>query len=388
MSAAKTIILELTEKIGLDLSSITIHDERVYAEVLNKRNFGLGKTYMEGGWSCDRLDDFFFQLQRSRIAAKVELTWWAKLRYMYLYTYSRLFNLQSYQKSLEVGVSHYDLGEELYSKMLDTRMCYSCGYWKNAETLDEAQEAKLDLICRKLGLEAGMTVLDIGCGWGGLARYAADNYGVSVLGITISKSQLAYCVHHNKTELTDFEFLDYRELLECEEYAAHFDRVVSVGMIEHVGSQNYGQFMTMVDYVLKASGLTLIHSIGGRDPKLLADPWYNTYIFPNSVLPTLTQISEAVEGVAGNPWVIEDVHNFGSDYDRTLKCWYQNFMASLTEINKVRKAQGKTVLDEHFVRMWSYYLLSSAGMFRARDIQLYQIVISKGGVLTGYQSIR
>nr|QBK91817.1 MAG: mycolic acid cyclopropane synthetase [Pithovirus LCPAC304] len=388
MSTAKAIVCEIGEAFDIDTSSIAVYDERVYDRLLKDRNLGMGESYMEGWWDCKRLDDFICQVQRKQIGPKIQWGWWTWIRWGALYSWSWVFNLQSYDKSLEVGASHYDLGEELYGTMLDSRMMYSCGYWKDATTLDLAQEAKCELICQKLGLKEGMTVLDIGCGWGGFAKYAADTYSVQVIGITISNNQLQYARNHNKTDLTTFHFMDYRRMLGLPRYEGYFDRVVSIGMLEHVGAQNYDIFMETVDYVLKAEGLALLHTIGGRQPKLLADAWFNKYIFPNSVLPTLTQISKSVEKVPGNPFVIEDIHNFGSHYDKTLLCWYQNFMDGLGEINKKRTKAWKERLDETFVRMWRYYLLCSAGMFRSRDIQLYQVVLSKGGVEGGYQSIR
>jgi cyclopropane-fatty-acyl-phospholipid synthase len=389
-NTAKTLVLELAEKFDLKEvieRLVTVHDERVYARILRDRNLGIGESYMEGWWDCEAIDEVIYHAQRAQIGPKMQWSWWSLLKWSGLYAWSRLVNLQTTSKSLEVGASHYDLGEELYARMLDSRMIYSCGYWKDATTLDEAQTAKLDLVCRKLGLESGMKVLDIGCGWGGFARYAAETYGVEVLGITISKSQLRWATDHNSAPHTEFQFLDYRDLLTSPRYEGYFDRVVSIGMIEHVGVQNYATFMQVVDYVLISEGLALVHTIGGRQPKLLADPWFNKYIFPNSVLPTLTQLSAAVEHVPGNPFVIEDVHNFGSDYDKTLMCWYENFMRHLPAINAERATMGKSPLDDVFVRMWRYYLLCSAGLFRARDTELYQIVLSKGGVLGGYQRV-
>ena len=316
MSTAKTLLLEIGEKFGIDVSKVKVHEERLYDRILKYRNLGVGESYMEGWWDCDKLDDFVFQVQRQQIGPKIKWGWWTYIRWFLLYLWSWICNLQNVEKSKEVGVSHYDLGEELYEKMLDKNMVYSCGYWEDGiNTLDEAQEAKMDVICQKLGFKEGMEVLDIGCGWGGFAKYAAEKYKVTVCGITISQDQLNYAYQVNKTDKTDFQFLDYRDLLSEPTYKTRFDRVVSIGMIEHVGSQNYGVFMEVVEHVLKPEGLGLIHTIGGRQPKLLADPWFNKYIFPNSVLPTLSQLCAATEGKS---FVIEDIHNFGACYDKTL----------------------------------------------------------------------
>jgi len=246
-------------------------------------------------------------------------------------------------------------------------MNYSCGYWERATTLNDAQEAKLDMICQKLLLKPGMTVLDIGCGWGGFAKWAADKYDVSVLGITVSQEQVKFAREYCKTSNVNIEFHDYRDISE------KFDRIVSIGMLEHVGYRNYRTFMKVARRCLKANGLLLLHTIAGNTSVHSTDPWISKYIFPNSMLPSAKQISAASEGIL----VLEDWHSFGQYYDQTLMAWHQNFTKNWAKIKKM--------YDDRFYRMWTYYLLSCAASFRSRRNQLWQIVFSRNGIRAGYQ---
>jgi cyclopropane-fatty-acyl-phospholipid synthase len=345
---------------------IRIHNEQMLTRVLLQGSLGLGESYMDGQWDCDRLDEFITQLARSEahaglpINARVIMEW---VRY-------RLLNPQTVTGSKKVAREHYDLGNDFYENMLDPYMQYSCGYFKDTDNLATAQEQKLDLICRKLGLAKGMKLLDIGCGWGGLARFAAERYGVEVTGITISKQQASYARDHVKELPIDIQERDYREI------QGTFDRVVSVGMFEHVGPKNYDTYMRTVKKVLTDDGLALIHSIVRNRELGGAEPWMEKYIFPNSILPSLGQFVRAAQSY----FVIEDGHNFGASYDKTLMAWHANFEENWD--------QFKDRYGDRFYRMWNYYLLSCAGAFRARSIQLWQLVLSPHGVPGGYQSIR
>lgn len=350
---------------------ITVHNEDLYACVLNEGSVGLGESYMKGWWDCDALDQFFFKILNADLDKQISQNW----SMLFDLVCAKIFNFQSKDRAFEVGEKHYDIGNNLYENMLDDRMIYSCGYWKNAKNIDEAQENKLDLICKKLNLKPGMKLLDIGCGWGGLACYAAEKYGVQVVGITISKEQLKYAQDncrnlHDKLLKVDFRLQDYRDLNE------KFDRIVSVGMFEHVGYKNYKEFMQVVNRCLKDDGLFLLHTIGGNFSNSSGDAWINKYIFPNGMLPSVNQISAASEGL----FVMEDWHNFGSDYDKTLMSWFDKFDNNWNKI--------KQNYNDQFYRMWKYYLLSCAGLFRARNAQLWQIVFSKNGQIGGYNSVR
>ncbi|MGA9118384.1 MAG: cyclopropane fatty acyl phospholipid synthase, partial [Bacteroidota bacterium] len=282
----------------------------------------------------------------------------------------RLTNFQSSSRAFIIGERHYDLGNELFVRMLDKRMNYSCAYWENADTLDAAQEKKLDLICRKLRLQPGMRVLDIGCGWGAFGKYAAEHYGVIVVGITVSKHQIDLGRVLCKGLPVTLQLMDYRTV------QGTFERIVSVGMIEHVGYKNYRPYFEVAHKCLTDDGLFLLHTIGGNRSVSSIDPWTNKYIFPNGMLPSIAQLGKAMEGL----FVMEDWHSFGQYYDRTLMAWYHNVTKAWEKL--------KDRYDYRFYRMWKYYLLSSAGSFRARRNQLWQIVLSKRGMAGGYQSIR
>lgn len=345
---------------------IQVHDERLYRRVILRGSIGLGEAYMDGWWDAEALDQFFFRILRAQLHVKHKPIGQDAFHILS----NALFNKQSPSRALVVGERHYDIGNDLYKAMLDTRMVYTCGYWKDAQTLDEAQEAKLDLVCRKLNLQKGQRILDIGCGWGSFAKFAAEKYGVQVTGVTISKEQAALARELCKGLPVEILFQDYREV------KGMFDHVVSLGMFEHVGHRNYRTYMEVVAKHLKDDGLFLLHTIGGNRSGIDADPWIDKYIFPNGILPRVTQIGAATSRL----FVMEDWHNFGAYYDTTLMAWNDNVEAHWGEL--------KSTYSERFHRMWNYYLLSCAGAFRARDIELWQIVLSKRGVVGGYRSVR
>lgn len=350
---------------GAEPWDIKVHDEGFFPLVLSRGSIGLGESYMDGWWDAPALDQFFHRLFRTDLAERV--TCWRTLGTCLL---ARLVNLQRPARAFQVGHHHYDIGNDLYRRMLDERMIYSCAYWKNATNLSEAQEAKLDMVCRKLHLQPGMRVLDIGCGWGGAARYAAERYGVAVVGVTVSREQAAYAREWCQGWPVDIRLDDYRAINET------FDRIFSIGMFEHVGYKNYRLFMQVVRRNLRPDGLFLLHTIGSNTTESTIDPWIDRYIFPNAVLPSKRQVCQALEG----NFILEDWHNFGVDYDATLMAWFRNFASRWPEIS----AQ----YSERFYRMWKYYLLSCAGSFRARRTQVWQLVLSPAGVAGGYQALR
>jgi cyclopropane-fatty-acyl-phospholipid synthase len=282
-----------------------------------------------------------------------------------------ILNRQNKARAFEVGREHYDVGNDLYERMLDKRMIYSCGYWAHANTLDEAQEAKLDLVCRKAGLKPGMRVLDIGCGWGGFAKYAAEKCGASVVGITISHEQAALATECVRGLPVEIRIQDYRDVLD-----GPYDRVISIGMFEHVGHKNYRTYMQKVRSLIKDDGLFLLHTIGANNTRRMPDPWFDKYIFPNGILPSVAQIGAAVDKI----FTLEDWHNFGADYEKTLLAWHENFNSHWYELAHI--------YGERFYRMWRFYLLSMAGAFRSRHVHLWQLVLSPRGVEGGYRSIR
>ena len=368
---SKNWIGQLIEPAGITLNGnkpwdIKVTNPKLYDRIKAEGSLGLGEAYMDGWWDCENLDQLFHRILSSHIEDRIGLS----LPIILELAKAKLFNLQSLRRAFQVGEKHYNLGNDLFVAMLGKNMTYSCGYWKDVNTLDLAQEAKLDLICRKLDLKSGQRILDIGSGWGSFAKHAAKNYGVEVVGITVSKEQAGFAKEFCKGLPVEFRLQDYRELNE------KFDHVVSIGMIEHVGVKNYSTYMHIAKRCLKDNGLFLLHTIGGLKSGITTDPWINKYIFPNGMIPSLKQISQSVEGL----FVIEDVHNFGSYYDNTLMAWHKNFENSWMDL--------KNNYNETFHRMWRYYLLSCAGAFRARSLQLWQIVLSPNGVFKGYKTIR
>ncbi len=337
---------------------LRVHDDRVFRRVLLEGSLGLGESYIDGWWDVEELDAFFHRLVSNGLEESVDH--WA---YAFHAMAARLFNRQTGQRAFEVGRRHYDIGNDLYRAMLDPRMIYSCGYWRDASSLEEAQEAKLELVFQKLQLEPGMRVLDIGCGWGGAAKLAAERYGVSVVGVTVSQRQVE--IAREAVRGLDVEILlqDYREV------GGTFDRIFSIGMFEHVGRKNYGTFFDVVRRCLPDDGAFLLHTIGGKRSVVRTDPWYERYIFPNSMLPSAAQITAGMEARL----VLEDWHCFGPDYDRTLMSWFSNFRDAWPRL--------RHRYDERFFRMWKYYLLSCAGAFRAGKAQVWQILMSPKGLL-------
>lgn len=342
-----------------------VHNEAVFDRIVAHGSLGLGESYMEGWWECERLDQFFERALAARLDTQLH-----SLEYLMAAVKAILINQQTRGRALEVAQRHYDLGNDFYQRMLDPRMQYTCAYWRTANTLAEAQEAKLELICRKLNLRAGEQVLELGCGWGGFARYAAETRGVRVVAYNISEQQVAYARQYCQGLPVEIHLADYRDV------TGEYDKVAAIGLMEHIGYKNYAAFIRLVADCLKPGGLFLLHTIGSNVSRTHSDPWISRYIFPNSMLPSVKQIGAAIDGKL----VMEDWHNFGPDYDRTLMAWHENFERHWPEFAER--------YGDQFYRMWRYYLLSCAGAFRARTIQLWQVVLSKGGVPGGYQSVR
>jgi cyclopropane-fatty-acyl-phospholipid synthase len=367
--AAKRFVLDQIARAGLVAgpgpdADVAIHDERLFGRLLRDGTLGLGESYMDGWWDAEPLDALLFKLA----AARVQDAFPRDLPLIASTLKARLLNMQRLRVR-EVAEKHYDLDNDLYAAMLDRRMIYSCAYWAQADTLEAAQDAKLDLICRKLGLKPGMAVLDIGSGWGGFLHFAAERYGVSGLGVTVSQEQADYANAHGQGLPVETRLMDYMAL------EGQFDRIVSIGMFEHVGYKNYRAYFDKARSLLKPNGLFLLHTIGGNISTTHGDPWAEKYIFPNGMLPSIAQIGQAVEGL----FVMEDWHNFGADYDRTLLAWRDRFDAAWPELSQR--------YDERFRRMWRYYLSVFAALFRARQINLWQIVLSPEGVAGGYHRV-
>ena len=361
-SDAEAIVRELFGLADIEIGGgrpgdLRVHDPRFYERVIRDASVGFGESYMEEWWETDALDVTIDKIMRANLKQKITGSW----RMRALTVKALLLNLQAKTRSSASVEAHYDIGNDLYTRMLDPRMVYTCAYWKHAKTLTEAQEAKLDLVCRKLGLQPGMRVLDLGCGWGGLASWAAEKYGCTVLGVTLSKDQASLGSQLWKHLPVELRICDYRDV------QGTFDRVVSIGMMEHVGPKNHRAMLETIDRCLAPDGVALVHTIANNRSLRHGTPFIEKYIFPNAVAPSLAQIGRAVEGL----FVVEDLHNIGPDYDPTLMAWWENFDRTYSEI------AGS--YDRKFYLMWKFYLLAAAGASRSRDGQLYQVVLSKIG---------
>ncbi|MGB7492957.1 MAG: cyclopropane fatty acyl phospholipid synthase [Candidatus Acidiferrum sp.] len=339
-----------------------IHNQRALRRMALEGTLGAGEAYVDGDWDCPSLDVLAMRV----LGSDLDEHWAVFPEFSLKRFLEPLVNFQSRAFGARNVKAHYDLGNELYKAMLGPTMAYSCGYWRQAKTLDDAQSAKHELICRKLALQPGMRVLDIGCGWGGFAKYAAERYGVRVVGVTLSAAQAKYAENSCADLPVEIRLQDYRDV------RGSFERIVSIGMFEHVGPRNYRNYFESVRSNLTWDGLFLLHTIGSLRSLRRLDPWMGRHIFPHAVLPSGSQIQQTSEGLL----VLEDWHNLGADYDKTLMAWHANFVSAWSSLRQR--------YDERFYRMWGYYLLTCAGSFRARSSQLWQIVFSKHGVPGGY----
>ncbi|MEI8024762.1 MAG: cyclopropane fatty acyl phospholipid synthase [Pseudomonadota bacterium] len=360
-SYAQKVVEKLLNEAGISVNGnedwdIQVHNHRFYSDVLLRQSLGLGESYMRGDWSARSLDLFIEKLFRSEVSIRKPYP-----AIIFRETFSRILNMQSRQRAAQVCQMHYDLDNDLFCKMLDERMVYTCAYWNNASTLEQAQVNKLELICNKLGLEPGMRVLDIGCGFGSFMKYAAETRGVSCIGYSLSEKQTSYGRDSCKGLPVEFVLDDYRNI------KGKFDRVVSVGMLEAVGHKNLSSFMSVAHSALSEDGIALIHTVGHNHSTVVADPWVDRYIFPNGHLPSVSQLGRAIE----KKFVLEDLHNFGPDYVHTLLEWNQRFQRNWHTL--------KNHYSEEFKRMWEFYLLSFAGGFRARRWQLFHLTLTPIG---------
>ncbi len=345
-----------------------VHNEDLWARIFASGSLGLGDAYMDGWWDCADLAEFFNRVVSANLEDKISVTpnlVWQILQAKYL-------NMQTIGRSKRVAAMHYN-ETDAYKASLDQRMTGSCGYWpEGVENVDQAQEAKLDMVCRKVQLQPGETVWDIGCGWGAFMGLAAERYKANCVGVTVSPDQAEYGRERYKDLPVEFQVKDYRE------FDGKADKIVSMGMFEHVGYKNYRTYFEKARQVIKdpEKGLFMMHTIGSPDSKVTIDPWIEKYIFPGGVLPSITQIGKAIEGL----WVVIDLHNIGPHYDKTLVAWNENFQKKWPE--------PKTPEEKKFKRMWEYYLLCCAGGFRSRAIQVWQFVLSPKGVPDGYVTQR
>lgn len=374
--------MQTAENIATHVATIDTTELNVVSkdivDLLNRGGlYALGEGYMRGEWDTDDLPLLMSLIMTGDERIPVSLPKFSPQVLSYLVK-DRIVNPQTGKGAFEVAEKHYDLGNDLFSRMLDkSTMTYTCGYWSKAHDLEAAQIQKIDLLCRKLQLKPGMRVLDIGCGWGNFAEYAARHYGVSVVGLTVSKEQAALA--RERCEGLDVQIL----IQDYQTYTGTFDRVVSIEMIEAVGRKNIPTFFSMVERCLVDKGLFALQVISAETFSLRSKPaldqfilWLRRRIFPNGYIPSLPQLMDPARG----SMVLEDLHNFSADYAKTLRAWDVNFQAAWPEL--------KEKYGEPFRRMWLYYLNGCEALFNARMVQLYQIVYSKGGVIGGYSAAR
>ena len=359
---SEQIVRALLQNAGIEVQGsnpwdIQVHDPRFYERVLTDGSLGFGESYVAGWWDCEAVDELVRRVFRADIHTQVTGNW----KMLWHYLRARIVNMQSPYRAFEVAEKHYDIGNDLYRPMLGETMAYTCAYWKDAKTLDEAQYAKFDLICRKTCLEKGMKILELGCGWGGFAKYAAEKYGVEVTGYTVSKEQAKFGNDWCRDLPVTIRLADYREA------EGLYDRVISIGIMEHVGYKNYRAYMELARRCMRDEGIAFVHTIGGIRSRTAIEPWIHKYIFPNAMLPSIAQIAEACEMI----FVVEDAHNIGEHYDHTLMAWYHKFEEAWPDL--------RDKYSDLFYRMWRFYLLSCAGAFRARYTQLWQFVMTPVG---------
>lgn len=344
---------------------VQVLDSRLFARVFTYGSLGFGDAYVDGWWEAADLSGCLQRLVAHGVDASV-----AGLTGRLVAWRHRLANAQRGGRGWTVGRRHYDLGDDLFAAMLGTRLIYSCGYWAEANDLDAAQVAKLDLVCRKLGLTRGMKVLDVGCGWGEALKFAAERYGIRGVGVTVSARQAEYARRSCAALPVEIRLADYRTVDE------RFDRILSIGMFEHVGWHNYARYFDVARRCLGPDGLFLLHTIGTQFGARTPDPWIERHIFPNSVIPRLDDVVTA----AMPRFVIEDVQNFGLDYIKTLEAWRERF------------DQAWPRLEAHygaaFRRLWRYYLAASIASFAAGRNHLWQWVMAPHGRDSVYRGCR
>ncbi len=367
----KSRIISLLEPAGITLNGPNpwdpqIRNEHFWNRLFAQGSLGLGEAYMDGWWDAGDLAEFFNRVLRVNLDQAVNLT----PGFLWQVLQASILNMQTIARSQRVAKMHYS-ETDAYRASLDARMTGSCGYWpEGVGNVDEAQEAKLDLVCRKIGLKPGQRVWDIGCGWGAFMGFAAERYGAECVGVTVSPDQAAYGRERYGHLPVEFQVKDYRE------FDGKADHIVSMGMFEHVGYKNYRTYFETARRAIRDDGLFMLHTIGAQKTTKTIEPWLEKYIFPGGVIPSMAQIGEAIDGL----FTVIDVHNIGPHYDRTLMAWHENFEAKWPRPN--------TPEGERFYRMWKYYLLSCAGGFRARVLQVWQFVFSTGGVPEGYRTAR
>lgn len=367
----KNVIASLFGRAGITLNGsepwdIQVKNDRFFRRSL-RGSLGFGESYMEGDWDVGSIDALFRRIIRYDISDSLMVM----LNRLRLDLKSRLTNMQSRIGSRAIAETHYDLDHRLYELFLGPWNQYTCCFYDKATTLEEAEVEKLEMVCNKLDLQPGDRVMDIGCGWGGFAKYAAETRGCHVTGVSISVEQIAYARKYTAGLPVDIIECDYRDLPKRYEDGS-FDKVVIIGMIEHVGYKNYRHLFEVVHRMLNDVGLFLLHTIGNSTVTTVVDPWIEKYIFRNSMAPAASQLTHAMERL----FTLQDWENYGHYYPSTLAHWQERFEANWPRIEAIETANR---FDERFRRMFNYYFLSCKAGFETEDILLWHLVMSKAG---------
>jgi len=344
---------------------LRIHHDRFFPRAM-RGTLGVGESYMDGDWDAGSLIEFF----RKTMDAGLQMHPLLRINRVAKEVHARFRNLQTRRRSRAVAEEHYDLDHRMYAQFLGPWNQYTCCFFDGTDDLEEAELCKLEMICDKLEIESGDRVLDIGCGWGGFAKYAASTRGCSVVGISLSDEQIEYARDYTEGLPVEIHRMDYRDLPESP--LGTFDKVLICGMIEHVGYRNYRQLMKVVHTVLAQDGLFLLHTIGNRHNTAVVEPWIEKYIFRNSMAPSMQQLTRA----AADLFVIEDWENYGHYYVPTLQAWHDNFNRNW---DRIRALDGPRPFDERFRRMWNFYLMSSRAAFEVEDLHLWHLVMTRYG---------
>jgi len=368
--ALKRLVTTTLARGGIDLDGgeawdIRVNNERFYRRAA-RGAVGLGEAYMDGDWDVESLDAFFDKVITSDLAGSAI----AKVNRAFLVMKARFGNLQNRKRARAVAEEHYDLDHRMYALFLGPYNQYTCCFFRDTDDLAEAEVQKLEMICDKLEIKSSDKVLDIGCGWGGFAKYAAETRGCKVTGVTLSTEQANYARDFTTGLPVEIVVSDYRDL--PTRLGRRFDKILICGMIEHVGYRNYRTLMKVVSGLLEDDGLFLLHTIGNSDETVIADPWIEKYIFRNSMIPSMKQLVDSFRKL----FVVHDWENYGHYYSSTLMAWQRNFERNWAAI---RALKSKHPFDERFRRMWNYYLMASKAAFDAESLLLWQIVMTKSG---------
>lgn len=346
--------------------TIRFNHWKAVSETMKNPSVGFGESYMHGDVDIEGSLEACIRMGFALMDNGFHATWREKLKFLVTYHMHR----NTMEGSRRNIAAHYDLGNDFYSAWLDRdHMQYTCAYFTREDnTLEEAQTNKLELVCRKLKLQPGETVVEAGCGWGGLARYMVKNYGVKARCYNISEQQVAYARQKAAEEgigpdQLEYVLADWRTIGQNGET---YDKFVSVGMFEHTGRENYQKFFELIKKVTRPDGLALVHTIGKVRP-IPTDPWLEKYIFPGAYMPSLAEILHPLENTHSHMHAI-DVENLRRHYAKTLDCWAERLEAGA---DRFREEHG-----EEFVRMFLFYLRASSGGFREGGIMLYQLVLS------------